>query len=274
MSIAALVLGIIGLVLGFLIIGIIPAILGLIFSIIVLRKGKDGMAIAGLVCSIVGILLSIMVLMATPSTQTATKSGTVTKQADKTVTTETKTENIADKMDVKEYSYMSGKYRMVDFYVTNNSDQDVAINMNVTAKGSDGKAKGSSSPFAFSVAPGTSCVLPAAFENVAMDDAIDYSMDVSTKVRAKSAANDIDIEISKNENKAIIMATNNGPETAYYLNVYIIFLENGKPIYSGMTYITGDNSDIKSGETRSAEITCYEGDYDDIVFGYTAEYHD
>lgn len=272
MSIAALVLGIIGLVLGFLIIGIIPAILGLIFSIIVLRKRKDGMAIAGLVCSIIGILLSIMVLMAVPSTQTANKSGTVTKQ--KETVAETKADNIADKMAIKEYSYMSGEYRMVDFYVTNNSDQDVAINMNVTAKGSDGTPKGSSSPFAFSVAPGTSCVLPAVFENVAMDDTIEYSMDVSTKVRAKSAANDIDIEISKNENKAIIMATNNGPETAYYLNVYIIFLENGKPIYSGMTYITGDNSDIKSGETRSAEITCYEGDYDDIVFGYTAEYHD
>ncbi len=273
MSIAALVLGIIGLVLGFLIIGIIPAILGLIFSIIVLRKEKDGMAIGGLVCSIIGILLSIIVLMATPSTKSASKTGTVAKHNKTEVKVETQADNIADMIDVKEYSYMNGKYRVVDFYVTNNSDQDVSINMNATAKGSDGSAKGSSSPFVFSVAPGTSCILPAYFENVTKNDTIDYSMDVSTKVRAKSAANDIAITISKNENKAIIMATNNGPDTAYYLNVDIIFLKNGKPIYSGETYITGDNSDIKAGETRSAEITCYEGDFNDLVFGYTAEYH-
>ena len=64
LSIAAMVLGIVGLVLSCLVVGIFPCIVGLILSIIALiskSKGK-GMAIAGLATSIVGIASFLLFL--------------------------------------------------------------------------------------------------------------------------------------------------------------------------------------------------------------------
>ena len=46
METAAIVLGIVGLALSFVIIGFLPSIVGLIFSIIVLKKKKDSVIVA------------------------------------------------------------------------------------------------------------------------------------------------------------------------------------------------------------------------------------
>lgn len=63
MAILSLVLGIIGLIFSFFIIGIIPAILGLIFGILTLKKKRDGSAIAGVVCSVIAIVISVTALI-------------------------------------------------------------------------------------------------------------------------------------------------------------------------------------------------------------------
>jgi uncharacterized membrane protein len=62
-----MILGIIGAVLGFLIIGIVPAVLAVIFGIIGLRRAKRGaatnrgQAMTGLILGIVGIILGAAV---------------------------------------------------------------------------------------------------------------------------------------------------------------------------------------------------------------------
>lgn len=63
-GVAALVLGILGLVLSCVIVGIAPAIIGLVFGITgLLQKGKPkGTSIAGTVCSAIGILVFIIVI--------------------------------------------------------------------------------------------------------------------------------------------------------------------------------------------------------------------
>lgn len=64
LSIASMVLGIVGLVLSCVYIGIIPCVIGLIFAIITLtnQSKKNGMAITGLITSIIGILIFIIML--------------------------------------------------------------------------------------------------------------------------------------------------------------------------------------------------------------------
>ena len=271
MAIAALVLGIIGLVLSFLYIGIVPAIIGLVFSIFILRKGKNGMAIAGLVCSILGILIALVMIVATPSKESGSSSGTIEDK--KETVTEQKSDNLADKMQVKEYDCMYSDYRIVAFHITNTSDKDVRIELNITAKDSDGNALASSNPEDYTVASGSSTILSAWLENVDENATIDYTMNVSTDVRSPSAANNIDLKHNVNGDKVVLTATNNSDKTAYFLNVDAIFLKNGKMVGCGETYLVGNDSDIKAGETRSGEIDCYaDGGFDDAIVAYTAEY--
>lgn len=63
-GIAALVLGIIGLLTSCFIVGILPAALGLIFAIVALasKNRKHGTAVGGLVCSIIAIVIFIFVI--------------------------------------------------------------------------------------------------------------------------------------------------------------------------------------------------------------------
>lgn len=63
MAVASLVLGIIGIVLSFVFIGILPGIIGLIFGIIAsVKNSKNGIAIAGLICSSTSVLLFCVLL--------------------------------------------------------------------------------------------------------------------------------------------------------------------------------------------------------------------
>ncbi|MCH5344140.1 MAG: DUF4190 and DUF4352 domain-containing protein [Acetatifactor sp.] len=64
-GIAALVLGIIGLLTSCFLVGILPAALGLIFAIVALasKNRKHGTAVGGLVCSIIAIVIFIFVIV-------------------------------------------------------------------------------------------------------------------------------------------------------------------------------------------------------------------
>ena len=86
LSIAAMVLGIVGLVLSCIYIGVLPCAIGLIFAIIAMvnKSSGKGMAIAGLVTSIVGIVIFFMIIISqiatddTPKNSTDDKPGTET----------------------------------------------------------------------------------------------------------------------------------------------------------------------------------------------------
>ncbi len=63
MAVSSLILGIIGILLSFMLIGIIPGLIGLILGIIAtVNNHKNGIAIAGLTCSAISVLLFFCVL--------------------------------------------------------------------------------------------------------------------------------------------------------------------------------------------------------------------
>ena len=65
LGIAALVLGIIGILTVCIVIGIIPCIIGLILALIAFaeKDKKKGIAVAGLICSLVGIILFVAIMI-------------------------------------------------------------------------------------------------------------------------------------------------------------------------------------------------------------------
>lgn len=72
LSIAAMILGIVGVLLSCIYIGILPCIIGLIFAIVALAKNlpQKGMAIAGLITSIVGVIIFLFSILI-PGTDTS-----------------------------------------------------------------------------------------------------------------------------------------------------------------------------------------------------------
>lgn len=65
MSVASLVLGIVGLVLSCIVIGVVPCIIGAVLSLVALVKQdrKSGIAIAGFITSVTGILVAVVMFL-------------------------------------------------------------------------------------------------------------------------------------------------------------------------------------------------------------------
>ena len=278
MAVASLVLGIVGVVLSFFYVGGILGIIGLVLSIVVLRKGKNGMAIAGLVCSAIAIFISVIVIISGVANKDGSTNGSVgtnnTEVASESTGGDKKTGNLAEQMQVKEYSCMNSiGSRIVAFHVTNPTDKDVSISMNITAKDEAGNALASSSQSESAISPNTSVIIDAYLDNVNMDAIIDYSMDVKAVSTSKSATPNISLTNNINGDKVVLTATNNGKQDARFLEAQAIFLKDGEMVYFGSTYLVGNDSIIKAGETRTGEISCYtRSGFDDVIVTYTARY--
>lgn len=102
LSILALIFGIIGLVLSFILIGFLPAIAGLILGIVALTKNQSkGLSIAGVICSAIGILISIIIFMAAISTPDSESVNNIVEEENEQTpilnnATEPSEENISD----------------------------------------------------------------------------------------------------------------------------------------------------------------------------------
>lgn len=278
MATAALVLGIVGLFFGFMFIGIIPSILAVIFAIIVLRKKKNGMAIAGMVCGIIGILISVIVLAVSPSTE-GTKSGS-TKQSKQVITSSKESQkrksnnssSLANKMSVKTYTHKEDDDSLdAVLVVKNNSDKTVSMDANMTIKNASGTVIGAQDADASPVEPGKKAIISTYFDNAKKYNSLDYKLNVSTDVDYNSLAKNIDLKVTKNEDKLILTATNKGKETAYFLEVNAVFLKHGKMVGIDSTYLDDDHDDsIKPGKSFSGELNNYGTSFDDEIVTYTA----
>lgn len=278
MAVASLVLGIVGLVFSFFYVGGVLGIIGLILSILVIRKEKNGMAIGGLVCSAIAIFITLIVIIAGVANKDGSTTGSIETNNNEVTTEDAggdkKSGNLAEQMQVKEYSCMDSLGdRMVAFYITNPTDKDVSISMNITAKDEAGNALASSSQSESAISPNSSVIINGYLDNVNMDAKIDYSMDVKAVSSSISATPNISMTNNINGDKVVLTATNNGNQDARFLQAQAIFLKGGEMVNAGMTYLVGDESTIKAGETRTGEISCYtRGGFDEVLVTYTARY--
>lgn len=126
LAISSFVLGILGFVFTFIVIGIVPAIIGLILGIVSIAKDtkKKGMAIAGIVISIIAIMLFVILVIST-SDRSNNKN-----EEDKAIENEVHNSDIEKNNDTREFSdglelYKSGEY----VFVSNADLQKYASNM-------------------------------------------------------------------------------------------------------------------------------------------------
>lgn len=124
---ASLILGIVGLVFTFVVIGIVPSIVGLILGIVAIsmNKPQKGMSIAGIFISVIALILFLILVISTRDYNNDEK-----KEVDKAI--ENGVDNFDTKIDDDETAFSDGLelYKSGEYLFISNSDlQKYAPNM-------------------------------------------------------------------------------------------------------------------------------------------------
>lgn len=94
--------------------------------------------------------------------------------------------------------------------------------------------------------------------NEAAFDHIDYTISAKDS-RYSEVQSFIDIQIQIADNKAILIAKNNGNVAAQFVQYNCLFINGkGQVVGTGWGYLTDDDSELKPGMTEFREESCYE----------------
>lgn len=74
---------------------------------------------------------------------------------------------------------------------------------------------------------------------------------------------DLSYEYTEAKNKIILSVTNNGAESAEFVQGSVLFFNNGEVVGFSWNYFTDNDSEIKPGKTIKREMDCREK-FDDV----------
>ena len=149
-------------------------------------------------------------------------------------------------------------------FVTNNSNQLVQIEAEITSYDAQGNATDSSYDHINGLAPGQTSHLSAWFGDQTLAQSFDYTLNV-TEEEHYGSIEAVTVEYSQTPDGIVVAATNNGDTDAAFVDACVIFMKDGVPVYMDETYIVNDDSMLPAGETLAAEFYCnIEGGFDEV----------
>ena len=271
LGIVTLILGIVGFMTGIIGIGIFIDVIAIILGIICMfvKKHRNGLAIGGLVVGSIGLLLMLIIGSAASSifesnTETTIQSSNI--QTETTENFETTKEDISvEDLIIEEYSYENTIGDTLYFLViTNNSSETIQISSNATAYDEQGNVIGADSSELNAVGNGCQSILTHYFSSVENVKDFEYTLSVEKETYYQSVIQDVKLETSILEDKVIVTCTNNGSESAEFLEATALFMKENELVYYGSKYVTDDNSELKPNATISEQIEAYGNDFDDV----------
>lgn len=175
-----------------------------------------------------------------------------------TIEPETSIEELSEYVDVKEYSMENS---MGDTYfllvVKNNSDKTISLDVNATAKDSEGKTVGAASSSEQAIGSGHEVCLMNYFESVKSDSTFEYTMSVKEDDYYESVLGDLTHEDSDTGEKVIVTCTNNGDKVAEFVEGTVLFFLGDKLVGYETNYLTDDDSELKPGASIAKEFEFY-----------------
>lgn len=271
LGIITLILGIVGFMTGIIGIGIFIDVIAIILGIICMfvKKHRNGLAIGGLVVGSIGLLLMLIIGSAASSIFESNTETTIQSSNIQTETTEnfqtTKEDISVEDLMIEEYSYENTIGDTLYFLViTNNSSETVQISSNATAYDEQGNVIGADSSELNAVGNGCQSILTHYFSSVENVKNFEYTLSVEKETYYQSVIQDVKLETSILDDKVIVTCTNNGSESAEFLEATALFMKENELVYYGSKYITDDNSELKPNATISEQIEAYGNDFDDV----------
>lgn len=161
-----------------------------------------------------------------------------------------------------------GWYTRHFIVLKNNSNETVDISTSSLAYSDDDAMVSAANGSLDALGAGCISVTYEAFET---DKEISYyetEITFSKSEYYKSVIQDLSYVQNDIDKGAIFQVTNNGTESARFVEGYALFFLNGKLIGYDSTYFTDDDSEIKPEKTISKQLTTYK-DYDTIEFYLT-----
>lgn len=168
---------------------------------------------------------------------------------------------VAKAIEVKGESYESTFSNYLILLLTNNSDFDCQIDVSIDLYNQNGEIVGTESETIEAFAKGTTVAL-----TVMCDDKFakyEYNIEASELKYYHCVDQNLACDVSTASKKAIISVTNNGNESAQFVQYTAIFYKDGTVVSHNWGYATDNDSEIKPGKTVKDEASCYE-DFDSV----------
>ena len=270
LGIVTLVLGIVGFLTGVLGIGMFIDVLAILLGIICMtsKKRRNGLAISGLVIALIGFILMLIIGSFANGISESTPETTIQlSDVIKETTEEGKTEEpiSAEDLSIEEYSYENTIGDTLYFLVIkNNSEQTIQINSNATAYDENKNIIGADSSELYALGGGCQSILTHYFDSVVNAKDFEYTLSIEKDIYYDSVIQDIKMETSVLDDKGIITCTNNGSESAQFLESTALFFNGNNLVYYGSTYITDNDSELKPNTTISEQIESYGNEFDNV----------
>ncbi|MCI7357346.1 hypothetical protein [Enterocloster clostridioformis] len=161
-----------------------------------------------------------------------------------------------------------GWYTRHFIIVKNNSNETVDISTSSLAYSEDGTMVGAANGKLDALGAGCTSVLYESFETNAQISRYEMELNTSPSQYYKSVIEDLSFVQNDIDGGAVFQVTNNGKDSAEFVEGYALFFKENELVGYESTYFTDDDSQIKPGKTISKQVTAYE-DFDRIEFYLT-----
>ena len=158
-----------------------------------------------------------------------------------------------------------GWYTRHFIVIKNNSSETVDVSTSSLAYTPDGTMAGAANSKLYALGAGCISILYEAFETSSEIGYYETKINSLPSKLYKSVIQDLSYVQNDIEKGAVFQVTNNGSEAAKFVKGYVLFFQGDKLVDYKDRYFTGNESEIKPGETISKQITTYDS-YDRIEF--------
>lgn len=154
--------------------------------------------------------------------------------------------------------------------VTNNSQATVEVNGNATAKDAAENAIGAGSMSIDVLGPGETSIDYFYFDGVKNISSVDYQLSYTPAKYYQPIIGNLAVQQILNDKNVTVTVTNEGDINAQFVQAHALFFDAaGNVIAYSSSYITDNDSEIKPGATRSAQLDIYGKDYDHAEVYFT-----
>ena len=201
----------------------------------------------------------------------STTSGTLatTAEVDNRETAEETTEETTatakkvseSEFDIQEYKYENSIGDTLYFLVIkNNSTQAVGVSFNMVAYDKKNNTIGAADGSINVIGPGEESIGTCYFDGIKGIDHVEYDMSFDEAPYYEPVIGKLEVVKNINKKNVVVTVTNKGDKLAQFVEAYALFFnKNGKVIGYRSSYLTDNDSEIKPGAKRSAQLGVYKG---------------
>lgn len=165
--------------------------------------------------------------------------------------------SVVKQLKVTEYNFVNSiKTAWTVLVVENSSKFNLDVGVEVMFKDAAGNLIGAKNDSQEAVQGGFETVFT--FMNDEKPASMEYVLTAKQEEYYGCVQSDLAYKVSNAKDKAIISVTNNGKETAEFVEYNALFFQQGKLVYCSSGYAMDDDSELKPGKTINDEARCYE----------------